>query len=102
MYQILLVIFLLVAIALIVLILLQQNKNSDIGASFGMKDLNALFGSRGSSDFMIRITVILAIFFFFISLILGNMNNNVENKKSKWDNLIQFSEEEKLKIKLIN
>ena len=87
MYEALLVIFLIVAIALVALIMLQQGKGADMGASFGAGASGTLFGSSGSADFMTRTTAILATLFFIISLALGNINSNKTNKGSEWDNL---------------
>lgn len=86
MYEVLLVVFLIVAICLIGLVILQQGKGADIGASFGS---GTLFGSIGSGNFMTRVTAILAILFFIISLTLGNMNSNqYSNQRSNRKDLI--------------
>lgn len=82
-----LVIFLIVAIALVALIMLQQGKGADMGASFGAGASGTLFGSSGSANFMTRTTAILATLFFIISLVLGNINSNKTSKGSEWENL---------------
>lgn len=87
MYEALLVVFLLVAIGLVGLIMLQQGKGADMGASFGAGASATLFGSSGSGNFMTRMTAILATLFFIISLVLGNINANKTKKGSEWDNL---------------
>lgn len=88
MYQALLIIFLLVAIGLIGLIMLQQGKGANMGASFGAGASATLFGSSGSSNFMSRTTAILATLFFIISLALGNISSKGQNKvNSEWDDL---------------
>ena len=74
MYEALLVIFLLISIGLVALIMLQQGKGADMGASFGAGASATLFGSNGSGNFMTRMTAVLAALFFVISLILGNMS----------------------------
>ncbi len=89
MYEALLGIFLLVGIGLIALVLLQQGKGADMGASFGAGASNTLFGSSGSGNFMTRMTAILATLFIVISLILGNMTSNKTGSSSKWDNLAE-------------
>ncbi|MFC3394352.1 preprotein translocase subunit SecG [Brenneria rubrifaciens] len=88
MYEALLVIFLLVAIVLVALIMLQQGKGADMGASFGAGASATLFGSSGSGNFMTRTTAILAALFFIISLVLGNMSSQ-QKKGGVWDNLSQ-------------
>lgn len=47
MYEALLVVFLIVAIGLVGLIMLQQGKGADMGASFGAGASATLFGSSG-------------------------------------------------------
>ncbi|VEA31617.1 Protein-export membrane protein secG [Salmonella enterica subsp. enterica] len=54
MYEALLVVFLIVAIGLVGLIMLQQGKGADMGASFGAGASATLFGSSGSGNFMTR------------------------------------------------
>ncbi|WP_075183002.1 preprotein translocase subunit SecG [Pantoea sp. 1.19] len=87
MYEALLVVFLLVAIGLVGLIMLQQGKGADMGASFGAGASGTLFGSTGSGNFMTRMTAVLASLFFIISLALGNINSNKGQKGSEWENL---------------
>lgn len=89
MYEALLVIFLIVALGLVGLIMLQQGKGADMGASFGAGGSATLFGSSGSGNFMTRMTAILATLFFVISLILGNLSSNQSHKGSEWENLGQ-------------
>lgn|SRR5690554_5270018 len=76
MYEILLVVYLLVAIALIAMILLQKGKGAEMGASFGSGASNTVFGASGSGNFLTRLTAILAVSFFLMSLILGNLAAN--------------------------
>ncbi len=71
MYEALLVVFLIVALALVGLIMLQQGKGADMGASFGAGASGTLFGSSGSGNFMTRMTAVLATLFFIISFGAG-------------------------------
>lgn len=73
MYETLLVLYLLVAIALIALIMIQQGKGADMGASFGAGASNTVFGSGGAGNFLTRMTAIIAVSFFLLSLILGSL-----------------------------
>ena len=84
MHEALLVVFLIVAIGLVGLIMLQQGKGADMGASFGAGASGTLFGSSGSGNFMTRMTAVLGTLFFIISLVLGNMNSNKTKKGSEW------------------
>jgi preprotein translocase subunit SecG len=55
------------AIALAVLVLLQQGKGAEVGAAFGSGSASTMFGSGGSASFFTKLTVWLAIGFFLIS-----------------------------------
>jgi len=85
MYQILLVSFLVVSVALVGLILVQHGKGADMGASFGAGASNTVFGSSGSGNFLSRTTAILAALFFSIALGLGYLTSH--NTKPKTDDI---------------
>lgn len=68
MRDIVLVIDIISAVALIALILLQQGKGADIGAAFGSGASQTLFGARGSANFLTRTTAILGTVFFLSNL----------------------------------
>ena len=74
-YNILLAVFVLVSVALVALILLQQGKGADAGAAFGSGASGTVFGSRGSASFLTRTTGILAALFIVISLWLAYLSN---------------------------
>lgn len=59
---------LLVAIALVGLILIQQGKGAETGASFGAGASGTVFGSQGTATFLSRLTGVLATVFFLTSL----------------------------------
>lgn len=86
-YEILLVLDLIVALMLIGLVLIQQGKGADMGASFGGGGSNTVFGSTGSGNFLTRSTAILATLFFIINLALGSMSTKVEKSVDEWQNL---------------
>ena len=65
------VLHLLGALGVVALVLLQQGKGADAGASFGAGASNTVFGSQGSSTFLSKFTAILAACFFITSLGLG-------------------------------
>ena len=69
--NILLVVHLIVAVTIVILVLLQQGKASDMGASFGGGSSQSLFGARGSANFLSRMTSILVTGFFVSSLVLA-------------------------------
>ena len=62
------VVHLLVAIGLVGLILIQQGKGAETGASFGSGASGTVFGSQGSATFLSRLTAVLATVFFVTSL----------------------------------
>ena len=64
MEQIILVAHLVVALAIIGLIMLQQGKGADMGASFGAGSSQTLFGSDGSGNVLTRATAWLVALFF--------------------------------------
>jgi len=74
-YNIILAVFVLISVALVGLILLQQGKGADAGAAFGSGASGTVFGSRGSSSFLTRTTGILAALFFSLSLSLAYLSN---------------------------
>ena len=73
METLLLVVHVLIAVALIALVLLQQGKGAEAGAAFGGGASSTVFGSRGSSSFLSRTTAMLATMFFVVSLVLASI-----------------------------
>lgn len=62
------VLHLLVAVAVVVLVLLQHGKGADMGAAFGGGTAGSLFGASGSANFLSRSTAIVATLFFLTSM----------------------------------
>ncbi|MBW8190986.1 preprotein translocase subunit SecG [Neiella marina] len=87
MYELIIIVYLLVALAIIGLVLIQQGKGADMGASFGAGASASLFGSGGSGNFLTRSTSVLATIFFVLSLIIGNLTNNRVKQSQEWENL---------------
>ena len=71
MEQIILIVHVLAGLAIIGLILVQQGKGADMGASFGSGASQTLFGSSGSGNALTRATAVLATLFFITSLSLA-------------------------------
>lgn len=67
MEQIVLIVHLVLALTIIGLILLQQGKGADMGASFGAGASQTLLGSSGSANVLTRTTAWLAALFFATS-----------------------------------
>lgn len=71
-----LIVMVIVSLAIIGLILIQQGKGADMGASFGSGASNTVFGSQGSGNFLTHTTAILAAVFFVCCLALAWFGNN--------------------------
>jgi preprotein translocase subunit SecG len=71
-----LVLQLLAALAMIGLVLVQHGKGADMGASFGSGASGSLFGATGSANFLSRSTAVCATVFFVTTLVLAFMANS--------------------------
>ena len=76
MQTIVVVVHVIVAIAIVGLVLLQQGKGADAGASFGAGASQTVFGSSGSGNFLVRATTVAATLFFVTSLLLAVFASN--------------------------
>ncbi len=85
MEQIILVVHLLVALAIIGLIMLQQGKGADMGASFGAGSSQTLFGSGGSSNVLTTATAWLVTLFFATSFGLALLANQKSSSVNELD-----------------
>lgn len=59
------------AVALIALVLLQQGKGAEAGAAFGSGASQTMFGSQGTGSFLGRVTGIIALGIFITSFTLA-------------------------------
>jgi len=71
MYTLVIIVHVIVSIALILIILLQTGKGTDIGAVFGGGSSNTLFGSTGPTSFLGKLTAGAAVVFMITSLFLA-------------------------------
>ncbi|MES2117771.1 MAG: preprotein translocase subunit SecG, partial [Pseudomonadota bacterium] len=67
-FNLIVVVQVLSALAIIGLVLMQHGKGADMGAAFGSGASGSLFGATGSSNFMSKSTGIAAILFFSATL----------------------------------
>ncbi len=78
----LLAVHILVAIAIVVMVLIQHGKGADAGAAFGAGAAGgasgSVFGAQGASNFLSRSTAILATIFFLTSLSMAYMFRTVD------------------------
>ncbi|SDF48952.1 MULTISPECIES: preprotein translocase subunit SecG [unclassified Duganella] len=70
------------AIAIIGLVLLQHGKGADMGAAFGSGASGSLFGATGSSNFMSKSTGVAAAIFFIATLSLSYITTHRANNVS--------------------
>lgn len=92
MSNILLAIHVLTAVAIVVLVLLQQGKGADMGAAFGGGGgggSQTVFGAQGSANFLSRTTAVLAAVFFFTSLSLAYIYGNQSEPQSVTDQVVE-------------
>jgi preprotein translocase subunit SecG len=66
--NLLLAVQIIAALAIIGLVLVQQGKGADMGASFGTGASGSLFGATGSANFLSRSTAVAAVVFFVATL----------------------------------
>lgn len=92
MYTILLTLYVIVAVIIITLIMLQQGKGADSGALGGTGASNTVFGSSGSSTFLSSLTAFFATIFFIGALVIANIvahQTAVDTNKNVLDSLSQ-------------
>jgi preprotein translocase subunit SecG len=73
--NILLIVQVLSALAMIGLVLVQHGKGADMGAAFGSGSSGSLFGASGGANFLSRTTAVLAAVFFVCTLGLAYTGN---------------------------
>jgi preprotein translocase subunit SecG len=69
--NVVIVLHVVLALAIIGLVLLQHGKGADMGSGFGGGASGSLFGATGSANFLSRTTAVLAAIFFASSLALA-------------------------------
>ena len=82
MQQILLIVQILICVALVALVLVQQGRGADAGASFGGGASGSLFGARGAASFLSKVTAGLAALFFANSLGLAYISSHSVQRQS--------------------
>jgi len=65
------IIHIIVSIVLVLIILLQPSKSSDIGSMFGGGSSESVFGSSGAMPFLVKMTRLFGLIFVITSLFLG-------------------------------
>ena len=72
------------AVAIIALVLLQQGKGSDLGSAFGGGSSNSMFGALGPSDFLGKLTYSFVALWLVLTLALAFLYNT-ENTKEMFE-----------------
>ncbi len=75
----------LIAVIIIGLILLQQGKGAEVGATFGSGSSQTLFGASGSGNFFAKATAVIATIFFVSSFslaVIAKQNANIGDDSS--------------------
>jgi preprotein translocase subunit SecG len=75
-FNLIVVLQVLSALAIIGLVLVQHGKGADMGAAFGSGASGSLFGASGSSNFLSKSTAIAAAIFFASTLALAYFGTN--------------------------
>lgn len=94
MEQIVLVVHLLIALGIIGLIMLQQGKGADMGASFGAGASQTLFGSDGSGNVLTKATAVLAVAFFASSFGLAMLAQDSAKSLTDDDLILPIMEQQ--------
>ena len=93
MEQLILIAHLLIALAIIGLIMLQQGKGAEMGASFGAGASQTLFGADGGGNVLTKATAVLAIAFFATSFGLAIISKNSSQPVDDLDLLMPAAEQ---------
>lgn len=83
-----LIVQLLSALAMIGLVLVQHGKGADMGASFGSGASGSLFGATGSANFLSRSTAVCATLFFVCTLGLAYLGSHRSNASSGGESIL--------------
>ena len=65
------VINVILTVVIIIMVLLQQGKGSDLGSAFGGGSSNSMFGALGPSDFLGKLTYAVVAIWLILSLLLA-------------------------------
>jgi preprotein translocase subunit SecG len=78
MYTFIVVVHVLVSVLLIMVVLLQSGKGAGMGAAFGGGS-QTLFGARGQTTFMHKLTAGMAILFMALSVVLATLSASTQS-----------------------
>ena len=79
--------YILISVSLVLIILLQQGKGSDIGSAFGAGSSNTMFGTSSKSNPLTKVTAVLAAVFLILSLSITYISRSSLNQESSVDQI---------------
>ncbi len=85
------------AILIVILVLLQQGKGSDLGSAFGGGNSNSMFGALGPSNFLGKLTYIIAAIWLILTLGLAYIYKS-ENSSQLFDEPLIEEVDKEIKI----
>ena len=83
MYQLMMIINVLAAAAIVLLVLVQQGKGAATGAAFGSGASQTVFGSRGSGSFLLKVTIGFVLVFFSTSIALNYIASSAVKRQQE-------------------
>lgn len=81
--SILTVVHVVACVLLVLIVLLQSGKGSDLGAVFGGGASQTLFGPGGGKNILTKATTVLAVLFMFTSILLATLPYSANKSGSK-------------------
>ena len=84
--------YILTALSVIALVLLQQGKGSDIGSAFGGGSSNAMFGANSSLSPLAKITAVLSLIFLILSFYLTFQSRTMDKEVELEQEIIKPNE----------
>ncbi len=83
MFEVVLTVHIVLCVMLILLVLLQQGKGADIGATFGRGASDTIFGTTGLATTITKVTTAVAVSFMITSILLVRMYRQKVYLRSK-------------------
>ncbi|MEJ7137528.1 preprotein translocase subunit SecG [Amphibiibacter pelophylacis] len=87
--NVLVVVQIVAALAMIGLVLVQRGKGADMGVSFGSGASGSLFGATGSANFLSRSTAVCAVVFFASTVGLVSLNGRQPGGPAAGQSILQ-------------
>ncbi|MDI9347258.1 MAG: preprotein translocase subunit SecG [Methylacidiphilales bacterium] len=88
MLSLIMVVHVLLALILIGLVVIQRGKGSSIGAAFGSGTSGTIFGPRGATSFLQKLTYGIVFLFFITSITLSYLSTNKTKEQSNFEKII--------------